>query len=108
MDVPNGRRIRLQLPANAWDVYYALVRGLMDAGDLTPRDGMFWTTVEGADLQVAVQMRVWSALKEHGGAKAKEVAGRLREEGPWNADGILVRAGRSWLHPYSAGDARRE
>jgi hypothetical protein len=106
-EVPRSRRISLQLPTNAWDHYYALVRGLMDAGDLTREDGIVWTTVEGADIQVGLQMEVWSALKEHGGAVAKELAGRLPKHDSWNADGILVRAGQSWLHPYSTVDTRR-
>lgn len=84
-----------------WDQYYALVRSLMLAADQKTNEDVVWAKVDGADIDVGVHHRVWAALQEHGGDKAKRVADDQKGElGPCNADGIALRAGESWSEPF--------
>lgn len=97
--VKNG--FSVDLTGSLWDHYYALTRGLLLAADLEESEGVVWATVDGADVDVGMDHRVWVALQEEGGSGAKHVADdRKGAMGACNADGIAVRAGKSWSQPF--------
>src|SRR5690606_25854597 len=94
----------VSLVEGMWDEYYAPVLSLTRRAQRSAHadDGIVWTRVEDADVDVGVHAHVLEEFAQAGGAAAKEVAEALQGElAESNADGIVVRAGRSWESRFS-------
>jgi hypothetical protein len=79
-----------------WDHYYDPIRGIISSSEQRAHNGVVWSTLHGADVELGIHERVWSALQE-GGVVAKRVAeGHKGDLGICNVDGVAVKAGESW------------
>jgi hypothetical protein len=90
-----------------WDHYYALILGLMRVADHPAIGDVVWAKVDEADVEIGVHSAVWRLLQKDA-AEAKRAAEELKGQlGPCNADGIVVRAGPSWMEPLADAAVRR-
>jgi hypothetical protein len=96
-------RNAIEVPAptpEVWNQYYAPARGLFGAARLERRGEAFWTRLEPADIEIGVHEKVWAALTRGDGSGAREAASSLVNV-ETHSDGLAVRAGDTWLKPFS-------
>jgi hypothetical protein len=102
-DPEKGNLIEVPYNGDAWRHYYAPIIGLFSEADRERVAGSQLIEIQGLDLKVGVHPAIaqhlfkneWRSAQEG----AEQIAAELTEMG-YNRDGIMVKAGDSWLQSF--------
>lgn len=109
-DLKTRNPIMANLDSTSWRHYYEPVLGLLRADAVSfqrMQQEQVLLPVEGVDISIGIHPKVLQALARSQWDHARKIANEVRlqpSELKYQADGVVVKAGESWVKPYSDQD----